>query len=342
MDWIKKNPEKFSLLLLSVALLGAAAFLVFTGMKFLASFDPLKVPPVESTKLPPLYTKSLEDAQASLEKPQTWAYDPEHLGSLFISKPYVVLDNNTPFGDFKEPQGAMFYRPVPNDWITKYHLDLMDANVINEDPDSDGFSNKEEFLAGTDPTDKNSHPPYTDKLCLEKFISVPFRLIFNGRPDEHTFQIDTVDIQQPTQILQMGETIDKTKYKIVKFEEKHKPDPDSGGDKDISELTVENSDTGKKVVLVLGQTVNDPDSYARFRYFWKGSKPFPVKKDASFTIDPETDVTYKLIDINENGATIVNLKTNQEIKIPLVKTGETFHSSDGNYYDPVTGKEITK
>jgi hypothetical protein len=44
-------------------------------------------------------------------------------------------------------------------WFKKYHLDLNDPKMLDADPDGDGFTNREEFLAGTDPLDPNSHPP---------------------------------------------------------------------------------------------------------------------------------------------------------------------------------------
>lgn len=342
MDWIKKNPEKFSLLALSLALLAAAVFLFMNALTFFKSFDILRAPVVESKTLPPLDTGPLKAAQDSVDKPETWIYDTEHEGSLFKSEPYVWQPKEgQQYGTITTLSSGTFYPPVPNDWILKYHFDLLDPNVISEDPDHDGFTNKEEYLAGTDPTDKNSHPPYITKLFLEAWIQKHFRLIFNGQPDNTSFQIDTVDVPQPTQILSMGDLIAGTKYKIVGFVHKTKTD-DNGVEHDISELTIENTETGKKVVLVVGQVVDDPDSYALFKYFWK--KPpveIKVKKDDTFTLDPESDVSYKVIDIQKDHATIVNLKTNKEILIPLYKQGgDTFHSPEGKFYSPTDGKPI--
>ena len=52
MDWIKKNYEKFSLLLLSVGLLGVSVFLVISAQGFLKSFDGLKAKPVRKAQSP--------------------------------------------------------------------------------------------------------------------------------------------------------------------------------------------------------------------------------------------------------------------------------------------------
>ncbi len=72
MDWIKKNPEKFTLLLISLVLLAAAVFLVLGEQKFLATFEQLEKQPVELSNVPPLDVEPLRAAQQSAEKPGTW------------------------------------------------------------------------------------------------------------------------------------------------------------------------------------------------------------------------------------------------------------------------------
>ena len=54
---------------------------------------------------------------------------------------------------------------LPDDWEKKYGLDVT-RNDADEDPDGDGFTNAEEYAAGTDPSDKNSHPDYFDSLKI--------------------------------------------------------------------------------------------------------------------------------------------------------------------------------
>ena len=45
---------------------------------------------------------------------------------------------------------------IPNGWKQQYGLDPFDPNVANQDPDGDGMSNLQEYLAGTDPTNSAS------------------------------------------------------------------------------------------------------------------------------------------------------------------------------------------
>lgn len=308
MEWIKKNYEKFALLLLAVGLLAVSGLLIWNRMSFVAGFESLKATVVQNNNIQPLKTESLEEARANLQKPATWA---AHPGSLFVSRKYILKDNALidPF----ENQ-VMLHPPVPNDWFIKNNLDLTEQDILTEDQDGDGFSNLDEFNAGTDPLDKNSHPAYTTKLRLEKFIKVPFRLVFKARPDPDSFQINTIDINQPSQILRVGDQIAKTKFKIVKFVEKFTPNQYQTME-DTSELTIQNTETGEQVVLVYGKTVDSPDSYAQFRYLWDNSV-FAVKKDKEFSLKPEADVKYKLIDINEREAVIQETKTEKKITIP--------------------------
>ena len=65
-------------------------------------------------------------------------------GTLIVSN--VVLDPNlSALGD-----------GIPNGWKQQYGFDPLDPAVANADPDGDGMSNLQEYLAGTDPTNSDS------------------------------------------------------------------------------------------------------------------------------------------------------------------------------------------
>jgi hypothetical protein len=309
MDWIKKNYEKFALLVLSVALLAASAYLVWDMRNFLTIFEDIKDNGAHSDKIAPLETKNMETAKAALEKPTVWS---AHKGSVFVSQKYILKDGQPVR---PEVDGPMLHPPVPNPWFAEHNLDITDSDVLTADPDGDGFTNFDEWQGGTDPQDKKSHPAYTTKLRLVKFIKVPFRLMFKSRPDDSSFQLDTIDVRQPTQILKVGDQIAGTKFKIIKFEEKKITNKATDSIEDVSELTIQNNETGEKLVLVLEKLVDSPDSYALFKYLWDNTD-VKVKKDKEFSVKPEDDVKYKVIDIQESEATIENVKTHDKIKIP--------------------------
>ncbi|MGB8354415.1 MAG: Amuc_1099 family pilus-like system protein [Chthoniobacteraceae bacterium] len=311
MDWIKKNYEKFALLLVALALLAVSVFLILGVRTFLASFEGLKAPVVESNKVPDLepVLKPLEDAKASIQKPGAWT---GHQGSLFVSRRYILKDPDL-IDPFDPKTGMQLHPPVPNEWFIKYNLDITDPDILTQDADGDGFTNLDEFNAGTDPLDKNSHPAYTTKLKLAKFIQVKFRLLFSAQPDADSYQINTVDLNQPSQILKIGDQIVGTKFKLIKFEPKSMTDS-NGIDHNISELTIQNTETGAQVVLIYDKQADSPDSYAVFKYLWNNTQ-ITVKKDQEFVLKPEVDVKYKLIDINDQEA-VIQTATGDKIKIP--------------------------
>jgi len=286
--------------------------LILKVRTFLATFEGLKAPVIENNKVPDLDLSPLGDARTAIQKPGAWT---GHPGSLFVSRRYIFRDPDLvdPFENSPGKPPVQLHPPVPNEWFIKYNLDITDPDILSEDTDGDGFSNLDEFLAGTDPLDKNSHPAYTTKLKLARFIKVPFRLIYNARPDADSYQINTVDINQPSQILKIGDPIVGTKFKLIKFEDKKMTDSNDI-EHDISELTIQNTDTGAQVVLVYNKQVDSPDSYAVFKYLWNNTQ-ITVKKDQEFVLKPETDVKYKLIDISDQEA-VIQTKTGQKITIP--------------------------
>jgi len=67
------------------------------------------------------------------------------------------------------PVSAPVHAPIPNSWWLDNDIDPCYSDSPELDPDEDGFSNKEEFLAKTDPNKFDSHPDLITKL---KVVSV--------------------------------------------------------------------------------------------------------------------------------------------------------------------------
>jgi hypothetical protein len=64
------------------------------------------------------------------------------------------------------------HTPIPNTWWIQNRIHPGFADSPLRDPDGDGFSNREEFDAGTDPNVFKSHPPLIAKLRYVKDISL--------------------------------------------------------------------------------------------------------------------------------------------------------------------------
>jgi len=327
MDWIKRNYDQFILGFVALILVVLSGFLINSAIGFHDTFASIQNPVVHNNKIPPIDTSSLERAADALQNPGKWDTKADG-GSLFVSRPYLAVNGN--LIDPLDPQAPPLHPPVPNKWFLDHKLDILDPNILSQDPDGDGFSNLDEWknLKGdgsdaTDPQDPKSHPPYYTKLRLAQYIKQPFRLLFNAydgdpkKPETLNFQINTVDVRQPSQFVKIGDPIAGTKFKVVSFSYKTVPNPNTGITTDVSELTVQNGETGDNVVLVLEKIVDSPDSYALFRYLWNNTQ-FQVKKDKEFALLPETNLRYKLIDIKEDEA-LIQTPTGQQVKVPRLE-----------------------
>jgi hypothetical protein len=236
-----------------------------------------------------------------------------------VSETYIIGDDGKPIS----PGARNIHGEVENEWLEKYGLDTLDLTILEQDPDSDGFTVLDEWTFKSDPTDKTSHPPYWSKLRLKQYIQRKFRLMFSaytGNPDDPasiTVQLNTLDLQQPTQFLKVGDPIAGTKFKIVGFEKKIHT-TEMGLDKDISELKLEHVETGEGITLVLERIVNSPDSYALFKYLWDGSE-FAVKLDRTFSLKPDEETVFKLIDITTAEAVIEETGNGEKHKVPSLQ-----------------------
>ena len=112
----------------------------------------------------------------------------------------------------------------------------------------------------------------------------------------------------------MGDMVKGTKFKVTKFEEKSKMD--DGINRDVSEVTLVNVETGEPIVLPKQEEVDSPTTYAVLTYLWTG-KPFAVKKNQEFTLKPEDNVKYKCVDLSDTEVKVIKEDENKELHIRM-------------------------
>lgn len=80
---------------------------------------------------------------------------------------------------------------IDNKWWLKYNLDPGFSDSPDRDPDKDGFTNREEYVAGTDPTSFKDHPDPVVKLKLVKIKTsqVHIKPTDFGN-NQHTFRLE--------------------------------------------------------------------------------------------------------------------------------------------------------
>ncbi|HSI10841.1 MAG TPA: Amuc_1099 family pilus-like system protein [Chthoniobacter sp.] len=325
MNWIKKRYDQFLLALFTVALVACAIMIFLRVQSFGEKFNDAVSTVAPNNKVDKVKLDAIDDAQAKLQHPPEWKMDTDKegnlvRGSLFIAEPYIINSANVPE---KSTEGYLYTdtltgEKIPNRWFLNNNLPLMNPKAPFDDPDKDGFLNEDEYRAKTDPNNKESHPAYITKLFLKRFEKVPFRLVFKAYDGDakktkdyskFSFQIDTLDRKQPSEFLNLGQMVPNTKFKLGSFEFKEQKNPNTGEMDDVSELTLLDTVTGDKVVLIYTKITDSPDVYANFEYEWPNpAQPqiIRVKKLQEFVLKPEVDDAhhYKLVDISDDEAQI--------------------------------------
>src|SRR6267143_4048781 len=298
MDWIKAHYDRVIVIAAAIFLFLSAVLIWRNASQFGAAFVALQAAPPPKQPKPPGKAVELEAATDKLHQPPQWTFSGR--SGLFVPEKHFIGSDGLP----ATLQTTQVHPPVPNEWLEQFGLPIADADVLEQDPDGDGFTNLEEWQAHTNPTDRNSHPEYYTKLKLKSAAEEPFRLVFSSWVGD-TYQINTIDFKQPTQFLKAGDTIKGTRFKIVKFLKKHQPNK-YGTNVDVSELTLEQEETKQQLTLVKEKVAMSPESVATFIYTWGGRREFQVRKDQEFSLKPQEQIKYKLIDIGPNKAVIVN------------------------------------
>jgi hypothetical protein len=311
MNWIRAHYDRVAVLAAALFLLCSSFLILRNVASFGENFAGLQMAGPRKPAAPPPKAVELAEAAEKLHQPAQWTFSGR--SGLFVPEKHFIGADGLP----ATLQTTEVHPPVPNEWLEQFGLPIADADVLTQDPDADGFNNLEEWQNHTNPTDKNSHPPFIAKLKMKSFTQEPFRLVFASWVDD-TFALNTSDLKEPTQFLKIGDTIRGTKFKLVKFTEKYEPNK-YGTNVDLSELTLENQETHEQMSLVKEKIMISPESVANFVYTWGERREFAVKKDQEFSLKPEEQIKYKLIDVQPAKAVIVDTqKPNEPIEIGLV------------------------
>ena len=193
---------------------------------------------------------------------------------------------------------------LPDEWERKHGLNPNDASDADADADGDGFTNAEEFAAGTDPTNKNDHPDYLDSLKIVlplKETYMPF-VFTRATKIPAGWRCEFLDASQKDDYGRVGRTFtavvsdkaDAKREEIVSVESDHRKAPARSGFElvkfekkekkvarkgmagmfvsvDASEATVVRKRDGKEIVLVVAAN--------------KRQKPVPVDVQATLAYE---------------------------------------------------------
>jgi hypothetical protein len=313
MDWLRTNYERAALLIAALFLILCAVFIFLGASGFVQKFSALQSMPAPGNKIPADRTLGIVEAMEQLRTPPQWTSG--GVSGLFVPEKHFIGRDGQP----ATLQNTLLHPPVPNGWLEEFGLPITEPDVLTQDADGDGFTNRDEWEGHSNPTDKESHPAYVAKLKLRSFAREAFPFIFSSSVDD-TYAINSVDRRMPTQFLRVGELIAGTNYKLAAYTEKYDTDK-YGTTIDVSELTLEQFETYEQVTLVKEKRATSPESVANFLYTWAGSeRVFTVQKDQEFSLKPLPEIKYKLLNVQPDRAIIINTqRPNDKIEIGSLK-----------------------
>lgn len=306
--------------------LGSAGFLILESSDFEDSFknSPLTTKPAGYTPSP---TTSSTIALEMLKRKLDWKAR-EDGASPYVSRPYLLKD-----GKLIDPMegNEPLYPPVPNQWLIDHHLDYTDMNILERDPKHKGFTVKEEYEAGTDPDNPNQFPPLCTKLSFDEtgVRKTTYILEFLGTEEgEGGHKELRVRPSTPLPNPEKGGRLDTSSRVVLKgspvpgapflkvedFQEKTKIIKDT--EYDVSELTLLNTLTGQRYVLVkknvspeYRKTSIEVIDSITFTYQLSGvpSESITVERGKEFPLtSPDKSYTekYRLKDLSKDGVVL--------------------------------------
>ena len=212
--------------------------------------------------------------------------DPAKPLPLFVSVP--IVEKGGKLYDMSNPKTDPIRPPASNPWLLEHELDFLNAAVLEQDADSDGFSNLEEWEAKTSPRDPAGHPPFSDKLYFVERKQTSYKIEFMAMPGENKFQV----MRHPTPahpaplnfIKSLGESSEDGMIRFDSFQQKQGKNK-LGITTDMSELTVTYLPTNQQYTLVKRVPLAIPTYYAILEFGLGGGGPMePIKGGDFFTL----------------------------------------------------------
>lgn len=325
------NYERIILIVMALAALAGGGWFIYAKGNFPQSLALKSITPKSYDGVIPV--KNLEEATAlAAADNKSWTAPVRNNKPVPLFKAVLLVLKS----DQQEQPIDMFLEqpqirpPMTNEWLRKNNLPMVNGvaaylipNIGDLDADNDGYSNREEFEKGTNPKDADSHPPYTDKLFLVQRVARNYLVVLKSSSPPYQVSVTTPDGRKKGWFVDEGKRFGiGDRFLVEKFEKKMVPDSRKG-ERDMSELSIVDNLTKKKIALVKDVGVDLAEYEAKLEFRLKGNRePIDVKKGDTFRISIQTDTTYKVIDIQEDNAVISPVNSTGNIgKEIIIKKG---------------------
>ena len=198
-------------------------------------------------------------------------------------------------------------------WFKKHGLDLQDPKMLDADDDADGFNNRDEFMADTDPHDANSRPGIHNEMRLKQYTEVRLPVILEEVSGE-TARVRRLDGEERTESVKAGQTIKGLHWKVERMSSKQ--DVDKNGDPiDLSSVTLTDTDTNERTILMKNLPTRTGDSFAELTS-GDGAKTVKVKQGDTFKWPDESGPAFKVIDLRADQIVVQEIATRKMWTIP--------------------------
>ena len=231
------------------------------------------------------------------------------LGSPGMSQPVALPDTTMgtrPQSVLADGENVKF-----ETWCRQYGLDPKDPEMLDADPDHDGFNNREEYIAGTSPLDPNSVPGMLDGVTMKemKEIMVPvlLREVKDGKAQVQ--RLDDPGMEE----WQQGTVVKGLPYRVTTVKHEVKADK-HGVFSDMSRVTLENPDTKETLTLVRNLPARSSETYAILS--GTGAEEQKVHVDEVIEIAGQKDKKFRILEIRPEQVVVEELGTRRPLTIP--------------------------
>jgi Bacterial TSP3 repeat len=230
-------------------------------------------------------------------------------GAEQLSAPVALPDGvlgNTPRAALSDDETVKFEA-----WCRKYGLDPKDPAMLDADTDGDGFSNREEYIAGTNPRDPLSMPGMLDGVVMKELkdvrIPVILREVKGGKA--RVERLDTPGMEEWEQ----GTSVKGLPYRVTAVKQEVKADK-HGVFSDVSQVTLENTDTKESVVLIRDLPARTSETHAILK--GPGGAEQAIHVDEIIELPGQKDKKFKVIELRPDQVVIEEMGTRKPLTIP--------------------------
>jgi hypothetical protein len=264
-----------------------------------------RIPRVLIVTLLPLWIGGCDRNEVTSSETVRTGQPPKAPMSAPVSLPEGVMDSRLQGGSL-EDENAKF-----DAWCAKNGLDSKNPAMLDADTDGDGFTNREEYIAATNPRDPNSVPGMLDGVVMKELKDVRVPVILRG-VKEGKAQIERLDVPR-TEEWEQGTVVNGLPYRVTAVKKEVKADK-HGVFSDVSQVSLENTDTKESVVLIRDLPARSSETHAILTV--RNGVELKVRVDEVIELPGEKDRQFRVLELRPDQVVIEEVGTRRPLTIP--------------------------